>query len=501
MKTHRLLHAVLVAAGLHMVAPLFAQPAAPTEPAPNPSAPPVQPAAPKPDLVITPDALAPTVAKGKDTLSVDFEDQDNRTVLRNVADLFELNVVIPDTLTGKSSIKLRDVTWRQIFQVVLSPVGYTFIEEGNIIKVVNQDALAQEPLTTEVFTLNYAKADAATITAITSLLSKDGKIIPDNRTNSLIITDRGSQMLKLRPIIERLDKATDQVMIESKFIEVTDRDVKNLGVNWASLSAYQVSATPASTAAFDARPTDVFGADITGFSGQGTTIAAVFSAAQFNLVLSALQTLSNTKIVSNPTIVTLNNTEARIDVGEENPIPNYAYNEQRGSFEVSGFTYKSIGVILKVTPQVNASGFIRLTLAPEVSQKNGTTSFGGAGGAEIPILATRKATTQVSLKDGYTMAIGGLMTASGTKGGTKVPVLGSIPVLGRLFRSNSSESQSSNLLIFITAKTLSAEGAPTEQVFDSRVVRQIGIQKDELPGYRDGSDPFAPAPVNPTPKK
>src|SRR5580700_7603918 len=100
------------------------------------------------------------VSKGaKDTLSVDFPNEDIRTILRNVADLFELNLVIPDTLQGKASIKLRDVTWRQIFQVVLAPAGYTFIEDNNIIKVVTIDSLNQEPVTTQVFILNYAKAD------------------------------------------------------------------------------------------------------------------------------------------------------------------------------------------------------------------------------------------------------------------------------------------------------------------------------------------------------
>ena len=148
---------------------------------------------------------------------------------------------------------------------------------------------------------------------------------------------------------------------------------------------------------------------VTNATSTGRVATAVFSASDFNLILSALKTTSGTKIVSNPTVVTLNNSEAFINVGEEYPIPSYTYNQEHGSFEVSGFTYKPIGIILKVTPQVNARGFIKLTLEPEVSQQNGTTTFGGAGGASIPIIATRTAKTQVSMKDGYTMAIGGLM--------------------------------------------------------------------------------------------
>uniref|UniRef100_UPI004049F0E0 hypothetical protein n=1 Tax=Cephaloticoccus sp. TaxID=1985742 RepID=UPI004049F0E0 len=95
---------------------------------------------------------------GADTLSVDFPDEDIRNILRNVADLFELNLVVPDTLQGRTSIKLRDVSWRQIFEVVLTPIAFTYVEDGNIIKVVSNDSLLQEPVSTEVFILNYGLA-------------------------------------------------------------------------------------------------------------------------------------------------------------------------------------------------------------------------------------------------------------------------------------------------------------------------------------------------------
>ena len=117
-------------------------------------------------------------------------------------------------------------------------------------------------------------------------------------------------------------------------------------------------------------------------------------------------------------------------------------------------------------------------------------SFGGASGTSIPIIATRKATTQVSLKDGYTMAIGGLISSNNSKTTNTVPLLGSIPVLGYLFKSDSTNKISDNLIIFITAKTISAEGAPIEQIFNSRDLRAIQLHKDDLPGSRDGSSPF-----------
>ncbi len=509
------------------------------------------------------------VSRNHDTLSVDFPDEDIRTILRNVADLFELNLVIPDTLQGKTSIKLHNVTWRQIFNVILTPVGYTYIEDGGIIKVVSMESLAQEPVNTEVFTLNYARAaDIQPVVAAMVDSAAGGKLVVDNRTNSLIITERPSRMNKIRPIVEQLDKATDQVMIESKFVEVSNSDIKNIGVNWSSLDGYKLGVGSISQAWSRGRtqtenqgpngftnnttttstnnstnstttgsqlttqtqtvydpntgqstttttlvpvPTDT--TSTTNSSGLNTTgnnvlsalynvattgttsrlASAVFSASDFNVVLSALKTLNRIKIVSNPTIVTLNNSEASINIGSQYPIPNYTYNQEHGSFEVSGFTYKDIGIILKVTPQVNARGFIRLSLEPTVSQQNGTTSFGGAGGAQIPIIATRTAKTQVSMKDGYTMAIGGLMRTQTTRGGTRVPLLGDIPVLGKLFQSHTRDEEVNNLIIFITAKTISAEGASPEETISPAQLRGLGMRRDELPGYRDNSDPFLPA--------
>jgi type IV pilus assembly protein PilQ len=217
---------------------------------------------------------------------------------------------------------------------------------------------------------------------------------------------------------------------------------------------------------------------------------AVFSASDFSLVLSALQSLQKTKVISNPTIVTLNNTQAMINVGQERPIPNYTYNSERGVYEVSGFTYRPIGVILKVTPLVNSRGFIKLTVEPEVSQSSRDANFQGAA---IPIVESRKATTTVSLKDGFTMGIGGLMQSNSINGSNKVPVLGDIPLLGRLFKSDARNMESTNLIIFITAKTISAEGATVEEVFNSERVRELELRREDLPGYRDGTSPFISA--------
>jgi len=498
------------------------------------------------------EATSTLAREQEDTITLDFNQAEISVVLRQVADLFQLNLVIPDTLVGTTSIKLRDVTWRQVFDVVLRPVGFTYIEDGNIIRVISRDEIALEPTDTRVYIVNFATAaDLAKI--LDGLIEKqapiNGKIVVDSRSNALVITERPSRMNKIQEIIERLDKPTDQVMIESKFIEATNRDIKNIGINWASLSGYELGLGPfargyqeentrtisnqetvgprsvnvsetINTVTVDNTTGQVtqnetttttgvrdFGTNSDGtpdsptdlFEGEaltdkiwenvatGTT-TAVFSAPQFNVVLSALKSNNDVKLVSNPTVVTLNNTPATINIGEEYPIPSYNYNQERGVFEVSGFEYKEIGINLDVTPQVNSAGFINLNVAPEVSSRNGSVNFGGAGGAEIPIITSRKTATQIAIKDGYTLAIGGLVEQQDSFGGSKVPVLGDIPGLGRLFRSKSSEESSRNLIIFITAKTLNPDGSSYQEVVDPRIIQKMGITEQDIPGYQIPSE-------------
>jgi type IV pilus assembly protein PilQ len=219
-------------------------------------------------------------------------------------------------------------------------------------------------------------------------------------------------------------------------------------------------------------------------------VESVFTAGEFSVLLSLLEGQENVRLVSNPTVVTLNNVLAKINVGEEFPIPNYTYNQERGNFEISGFTYKAIGIILNVTPQVNNAGFIKLAITPEVSSRTGTVNFGGASGASIPIIAVRKTETQVSLKNGHTMGIGGLIESTNIKGTSRVPVFGELPLIGGLFKSKNNSKTSRNLVVFITAKTLDNETPAVEEIFDAQSIRDMELRRSDLPGHRAPGSAF-----------
>ena len=152
--------------------------------------------------------------------------------------------------------------------------------------------------------------------------------------------------------------------------------------------------------------------------------------------------------------------------------------------QVSGFEWRPIGINMTVTPQINSAGFINLDILPEVSSTNGVIAFEGVN---LPIITTRKTQSRVTIKSGYTLAIGGLIEQSTEEGEFRVPVLGEIPVVGKLFSRDTVSKDRSNLIVFITAKILSASGATYEDVFDPKSLYEMGVSTEDIPG-RELSD-------------
>jgi type IV pilus assembly protein PilQ len=429
----------------------------------------------------------------EETISVDFPDEDVRTILRNVAELFDLNLVIPDTLQGRTSLKLRNVTWRQVFEVVLEPLGYTYVEDRNIISVKSIEELTTEPVDTRVFVANYAKASELQ-GSIAPLIdgAAGGQIRVDTRSNALVITERPSRMNKVQEIIERLDQPNQQVMIESKFIEVTKGDSQRIGVNWAYL---------------DPEADDLLGGRLgAGWSGESISedgfsypffniddpswtsgnLLAVFSRGEFAAAIEALESSRNAKLVSNPTVVVMNNQKALFQVGEDFPIREITVNTDTGLTQPGDVEYRFVGIELNVTPSVNAAGMITLDIEPEVSKRDDNNvvenNYAGAT-VRDQIFETRNAKTQVTIKDGYTIAIGGLTEESVTDRRDQVPLLGDLPIFGKLFQSNSDISETVNLLVFLTARTLNPDGASYEEIVDPRMIDEMELTDEDLPGY------------------
>lgn len=432
-------------------------------------------------------AEAPPTAeeKAKSTnVTLIFKDADIRTVLHTLSYKSGVNIVAAEDVKGKVSIRLVDVPWETAFEVILKNQGLTHEKVGNIIRVITLEAVAEEELQNQVFILNYSKAkDVAE--AIRDTLTERGKIKYDERTNTLIVTDIPTNLYKVKEVIARLDRRTPQVAIEGKVIETKlDKD-DNLGIDWTTKVSVSGSARP-TTLPFEREriPFSRSEGDGTikeGFGhylprGKGTsdfpsTTVPMFPYAaatkfsfgtldfsSFSAVLELLKKRTDTKIISNPTVTTLNNQPARVTVAEVYNIPTYERNETTGGMDVTGYTEKELGVILTVIPHVNEAGDIVIDLKPEVSAYAGWDTF-GAGLNTIKALryTTRNAETQVMIKDGQTIAIGGLTHETTTKMKKKVPILGDIPILGELFKKTEDAIDTVDLLIFITVRLIKEE--------------------------------------------
>jgi len=470
----------------------------------------------------TQQTVATTAEQQDETISVDFPNEEIRTILRNVADMYDLNLVIPETLTGTTSVKLRNVTWQQVFSVVLEPAGFTYVVDNNIVKVRSRQELTTEPMETRVFLINSAHASDM-MASLTPMIdtAQGGRIQVDNRTNALIITERPSHMNNIQEIIERLDRPTQQVSVEAKFVELQDEDNKTLGIEWnfdgTTLSsvgyAYQYNIAHGlgvigDSGALPLRqvPISANGVEsgLNGVLASGTAITpsaprraadlAIFNQAQYDAVLRAIDTVTNARLVSDPTVVTLDNEEVTFVDGTQITIVYPTINNQTGQASPGEHEKLNVGITMRVRPQVTNNGFINLTVNPTVSRLDATTDsyFGGT----YPRVDTRQLTdAKVSIKDGYTLALGGLIDDTDQKVVDKVPILGDLPVFGPLFQSTNTVKQHNNLIVFITAKTLNPDGATYREVIDPNLMIRTDVTDNEVPGFYDRSHPEVPGVV------
>ena len=417
-------------------------------------------------------------------ITMDFKDADINNVLRILSYKSGVNIVTGKDVQGLVTIRLTDVPWEKALDVILRTYGFAYEREGNIIRVTTVENLAKEELVTEVFVLNYAKASEV-MQSIGDILSERGRVRVDARTNVLIVTDIATNLYKISQVVERLDKRTPQVMIDAKIVETTLNDDETLGIDWQ----IQVAARGAAightfpfnrkdlTTQFPSKfiPQGQTSSETTSIGttggGTATTTTTEFPGAfgfpfvqpdsftfgtlaydQFAQILQILQHRRDTKILSSPSITTLNNQTASILVGEVLGIPIFERNENTGNIEITGYKDKDLGVKLAVTPHVNEAGFILVDLKPEISSLLGFDEL--TPEVKAPHFTTREAKTQVLVKDGDTVAIGGLVSENSVDTVRKVPLLGDIPALGYLFKQKIKANKKTDLLFFVTVRVL-----------------------------------------------
>jgi len=448
---------------------------------------------PQPETPVTPasaDKPAEDVSSSGN-VTVDFRDADIQNVLRILSFKAGVNIVAGKDVTGSVTIRLVDVPWEKALDVVLKTYGYAYDRDGNIIRVTTLENLKREELSTEVFVMNYSQASDVE-KSLKDVLSDRGKIRSDSRSNTIIVTDMPTVLQRIKKVIERLDAITPQVVIEAKVIEITLGDTDRLGIKWNLKAALKGSARPTSFPFPAKQRTDYSKFLPDGRAPQatvsttgGTTLAGsttvsdfpsnqpsfpVVDKAQFKFgtldfsefqaVLEMLSVRNDTKILSEPHVITLNNQEAKILVGEIIAIPTFERNSTTGRMEITGYTNRDLGIRLSVIPQINSEQEIVVNIHPEITNLLGFDDL--TADIKAPHFSTREAKTQVRIRNGQTIAIGGLIRENTVDSKTKVPILGDIPFLDKIFSYKDKTVQKTDLLFFMTVNIVPEKGNPPQ---------------------------------------
>ncbi len=428
------------------------------------------------------------VYKGE-PLSMEFENVPVRTVLDVLARFTNMNIVASDAVQGEMTLRVINVPWDQVLDIILKSKNLDKRENGNVIIVAPADDLAAQeakaleakqkvttlaPLRTEYIRLNYAKAEnvftliseaknsGGSNTQNTSLLSERGSVSMDGRTNTLIVKDTSESINNIREMINKIDIPVRQVMIEARIVTARDTFTKELGVNWGlAMNRGDLQAGGSSTTLWDMR--DGGNATSAGRYGRlgGATIQRPdnltvnlgatnpagriafgllsLSDTVLDLELSAMQADNRGEVISSPKVLTADKQKAKILSGQKIPYETSAANGE------TTISFVDAALVLEATPNITPDGKIGL----ELLVQNGTPVSAVNGSVAIQ---EDSINTNVILEDGQTVVLGGVFRNTIANTTSKVPFLGDLPYVGRLFKNDQRENSKEELLIFITPK-------------------------------------------------
>ncbi|HEY7752463.1 MAG TPA: type IV pilus secretin PilQ [Steroidobacteraceae bacterium] len=433
-------------------------------------------------------------------LTLNFQDIDVRPLLQLLADTSGQNIVVSDSVKGRVTLRLQNVPWDQALDIVLRTKGLDMRRRDNVILVAPQAELAAQekaeleakkdiqelaPLRTEFLTVNYAKA--AEIARLVksagggSLLSSRGNVTVDERTNTLLVQDTAENLTAVRATVATLDIPVRQVLIESRIVIVADDFSRDLGVragftrvsdDLSDLFAVSGSAQSTDTimgSALDNLATtgqpfpvevpfgnfDRYNVNMPVANPAGRIALSILDFDDFliDLELSAAQNEGRGEIKSTPRVITANQREAIIEQGVEIPY------QESASSGATTTQFKKAVLSLKVTPQITPDDRVILDLT--VTKDSVGQLVPSATGGFVPSIDTRNIQTQVLVRDGQTVVLGGIMETERRESVKKVPGLGDVPIVGNLFKSKGRINNRDELLIFVTPKIL-REGSMIE---------------------------------------
>ena len=445
---------------------------------------------------LDPNKLVQGAGYAGEKLSLNFQNIEVRALLQVIADFTNFNVVTSDTVTGNVTLRLKDVPWDQALDIILQAKNLGLRKAGNVILIAPKDELnakekidlesklqiaALEPVRTQSFQLNYAKADevakglsgqgASGQGGGTSsrILSARGSVISETRTNQLFVSDIPSKLEEIQTLISKIDIPVRQVLIESRIVIADDTFGRSLGIRLGGSDLRGArGGLPGYGIGGDTRVTVGGNLNAVASQTQQTTGSVAFSDTQFlnlpatgqngfnpasfalslfgasanrflNLEISALEADGKGKVVSSPRVVTADQQKALIEQGEELP---YQVATSSGA---TSLQFRKANLKLEVTPQVTPEGNVILDVDVTKDSVGRATAAGFA-------INTKHVKTQVLVENGGTVVIGGIFEQNDREDITKVPFLGDVPYLGNLFKTKTTTSSKTELLIFLTPK-------------------------------------------------
>jgi type IV pilus secretin PilQ/predicted competence protein len=432
----------------------------------------------------------------------EFQGDDVGQVLRLLARQAKVNMVVSDAVTGTVTMRLEDVTALQAISIIVKAKGLFMDKIDNVYYIKTATERTAEPTESDSYQFSYARAKEISPLIASQLASKDPPQI-DERTNTIFFRETRSNIDNIRKMLVQIDKPTKQVMIEARLVEVSADPVQAYGINWAGTVG---SASAPKTVTYGnpiAAGSPVPGANppTSGFAlgnpnnhnffgSLGHLIPgqfAILSVPQFSAALTALNEDADAEFLANPRVVTADNQQAKIEVTRNQPVPQLNFNEQTATAVFGGFQDKVFGNKLVVRPSINKDDFITLSVKPEISNKVSDFTFNFSGAVVTsPIIDTRTLDSNVLIKSGDTLAIGGLLSDQVSKARTKVPLLGDIPFLGYAFQSHDNERHKRNLLIFVTPTILDQHyGTGLEDQVSG--VHHVGEEYADPNGWRNNA--------------
>ncbi|HFA1721082.1 TPA: type IV pilus secretin PilQ [Neisseria gonorrhoeae] len=426
---------------------------------------------------------APKTFTGR-KISLDFQDVEIRTILQILAKESGMNIVASDSVSGKMTLSLKDVPWDQALDLVMQARNLDMRQQGNIVNIAPRDELLAKDkaflqaekdiadlgaLYSQNFQLKYKNVEefrsilrldnADTTGNRNTLVSGRGSVLIDPATNTLIVTDTRSVIEKFRKLIDELDVPAQQVMIEARIVEAADGFSRDLGVKFGAIGRKKLK-----------NETSAFGWGVnSGFGGgdkweaqtkinlpvaaaaNSISLVRAISSGALNLELSASESLSKTKTLANPRVLTQNRKEAKIESGYEIP---FTVTTASGGGNSTNTELKKAVLGLTVTPNITPDGQIIMT----VKINKDSPAQCASGNNTILCISTKSLNTQAMVENGGTLIVGGIYEENNGNTLTKVPLLGDIPVIGNLFKTRGKKTDRRELLIFITPRIIDTAG-------------------------------------------